>query len=423
MPPTPVIDADAHITEPPDVFTARLPSKYVEQAPTVVRDQDGDDVWVMNGHHLIRLGTTAIGIWSDFPNSIPRTLEDVLPATYSADARLQYMDEAAIWAQVLYPNVAGFGAQAFLTVEDEALKLLCVEAYNDFLYEFCSADPRRLIGVIALPFWDVNAAVHEIERNAERGMRGALFTGEPQRFGFPLLGDRHWDPLYSATQAAGMPIHFHLGGGESDAVFAKVSRNVSQERSEVHGRAGSSVFTTCELYFKNAIQCSDLLGSGVLPRFPDLKFVSVETGIGWIPFLLESADWAYKLSTRPAIERYTTRPDEDELLPSELFARQVYATYWFEFVAPTYLRQSLPIDNIMFETDFPHVASLYGNIQEVIAAELKDTPEDVRRKFLWENAARLYRIPNPPASWQPWADGETTASGPKVHSRDDNAQR
>jgi predicted TIM-barrel fold metal-dependent hydrolase len=410
VPVTPVIDADAHITEPPDVFTSRLPSKYVDQAPTVVRDEDGDDIWVMNGYHLIRLGTTAIGVWPDFPKSVPKTIEDVIPATYSSAARLRYMDESAIWAQVLYPNVAGFGAQAFLSCGDELLKLLCVQAYNDFLFDFCSSDPARLIGIIALPFWDVEASVREIERNAERGMRGALFTGEPQRFGFPLLGDHHWDPVYAALQAAGMPIHFHLGGGESDAVFAKTSRNVMRERVEVHGQAGNSVFTTCELYFKNAIQCGDLLGSGVLPRFPDLKFVSVETGIGWIPFLLESADWAYLLSTRPAKDRYTTRHLDGELLPSELFARQVYATYWFEFVAPTYLVDSLPIDNIMFETDFPHVASLYGIIQDVIEAELKDTPEHVRRKFLWENAARLYRIPDPPPSWKPWEATPATIS-------------
>src|SRR4029079_19710469 len=100
--------------------------------------------------------------------SVPResapTYSDVLPGSYDAHARLRYMDEAAIWAQVLYPNVGGFGSENFLKITDAQLKLLCVTAYNDFLLEWASADLRRLLPIVATPYWDVQATVREIER-------------------------------------------------------------------------------------------------------------------------------------------------------------------------------------------------------------------------------------------------------------------
>jgi predicted TIM-barrel fold metal-dependent hydrolase len=399
MIPTAVIDADAHINEPADIWSSRLPAKYADQGPRLVRKKSGFDAWMMGDRVLTLVSPGAVAGWEDFPFSIPKTMEDTLPASYDAEARLRYMDEAAIWAQVLYPNVAGFGSQGFLSSSDEALKLLCVQAYNDFLVEWCSADPDRLLGIMALPFWDVAAAVTEIERCAELGIRGALFTGEPQRFGLPLLGHPHWDDLYAALQANGMPAHFHLGGGETDAVFNQPGQSILAQRNETHGRTGTAAFQMVDLCLKNATQCGDLITSGVLPRFPDLKFVSVESGAGWLPFMLEAADWSYQLASRPRGERYSKRSD-GELLPSELFARQVFTTYWFEYNAPTYLVDALPIDNIMFETDFPHSSCLYGDIQETIERSLADAPESVRRKFLWENAARLYGIPNPPATWR-----------------------
>jgi len=398
-----IIDADSHINEPPDLWAARLPSKYCEDVPRVVPNADGWDVWTMDGKTLSVVGNNAAAGWPDFPNSVPRTMEDTLTSSWDAASRLRYMDETAIWAQVLYPNVAGFGSQGFLGNSDETLKLLCVRAYNDFLVEWCAADPTRLIGVMSLPFWDMDATVAEIERCAELGLRGALFTGEPHRFGFPPLGHRHWDPMYAALQAAGMPAHFHLGGGEPEAVFQRDGgRSILKERLEAHGVVGTSAFQMVELCLKNAIQTGDLITCRVLPRFPELKFVSVESGAGWLPFMLEAADWTYRLTTRPRDDMYSPMA-EGELLPSELFARQVYTTYWFEQAGPTYFADALPIDNILFETDFPHGGCLYGDVHETIERGLGNAPAEVRRKFLWENAAGLYGIPDPPADWMPEA--------------------
>jgi predicted TIM-barrel fold metal-dependent hydrolase len=194
-----VIDADAHVTEPADVFADRLPARLREQGPRLVRDEaSGHDVWRLGDRTIASVGHTAVAGWPDPFPSCPKTMDEVPRAAWNAEARLEYLDEIGVWAQVMYPNVGGFGNQAFLRLEDPELRLECVRAYNDWLTEWCSTDPRRLLAVTATPFWDVDAAVAEIERCAAAGHRGVLFTGEPQRFKLPYLGDRHWDSLWSA---------------------------------------------------------------------------------------------------------------------------------------------------------------------------------------------------------------------------------
>ena len=379
-----VIDADAHLTEPADVWTSRVPAKYLDRVPHVARSAEGKDVWIMDGTQIATVGATAPAGFPGGPALRPSIYEELHPGAYDAKARLEYMDEAGIWAQVLYPNVAGFGSQKFHTLHDPELEQVCIQAYNDFLDEWCSADHRRLIRIASVPFWDVEATVREVERCIEKGFKGVLFTGEPQRFGLPPIGDRHWDPLWSLSEEAGLPIHFHIGGGEDNMMNDFTSRIVA------HGYAGAEAYLAAYLFMKNGIQCADLITSGLLARFPELKFVSVESGIGWVPFVLEAADYSYLAATP---ERRT----HGEALPSELFARQVYVTYWFEQTAPTRLLGDIPIENILFETDFPHVTCLYGNIQETIDHGLAHVTDEVRRKLLWENSKQLYDIEEPTA--------------------------
>jgi predicted TIM-barrel fold metal-dependent hydrolase len=383
---TPIIDADSHVTEPADVWTSRVEKRFSSSVPHVVRDSEGRDVWLLNGTLIKTVGATAPAGWPSFPLDFPRTFEDCHPASYDAKERVRYLDKAGIWAQVLYPNVAGFGSQRFLSLPDEALKLACVRAYNDFLNEeWLSVDRRRLVPIASLPFWDVEASVEETQRCVELGFRGILFTGEPQRFGLPYLGDRYWDPLYATAQEAGLPIHFHIGGGEDTIPLEAIAAR----KAASGGIAGSTTYFALDLFMKNGVQCVDLISCGALVRFPELKFVSVESGIGWIPFALEAADYVFLGSTKAG------RVRSGELLPSDLFRRQVYGTYWFEKVAPRALLEDLPVDNILFETDFPHESCLYENIDETIEAGLAGVPADVQRKFLFDNAANLYDIQSP----------------------------
>ncbi|MDA3041009.1 MAG: hypothetical protein O3C27_16065 [Actinomycetota bacterium] len=138
------IDVDTHITEPPDTWTGRVPSKYRDLVPYTERNADGRDYWYLQGKRISNVGLSAVAGFDGgpFPDS-PKGFDDVNPASWNADESLKYMDSVGIWAQILYPNVAGFGSQTFLRLEDPDLKLTCVEAYNDFQTDWASADLAR----------------------------------------------------------------------------------------------------------------------------------------------------------------------------------------------------------------------------------------------------------------------------------------
>lgn len=315
-----IIDVDTHVTEVPDLWTSRVPAHMRDAVPRVETDRHDRQWWCVGGKRIVRLGLTATAGVGDFKDP-PDDYAGMHPGAFDAKARLAYMDETGIWAMVMYPNVGGFGAQAFLKLGDPELMLTCVQVYNDWQTEWAAADPRRLLPITSTPFWDIAAAVREVRRCAAMGHRGILFTGEPQAFGQPILGDRHWDPLWEVAVELDLPVSFHIGSGdmESGMLGQKVAH---------YGRMAAFAELSVELFLNNGRQLCDLLLSGVLARHPSIKFVSVESGIGWIPFVLEALDYQF-LGNRVAQER----PELDRL-PSEYFARNVYACYWFEQTAP-----------------------------------------------------------------------------------------
>jgi predicted TIM-barrel fold metal-dependent hydrolase len=379
-----LIDADTHVTEPPDLWTSRVASHLRDRVPRVEWDPARNaECWFIGDQWINSVGITAVAGWKDpYPAHPPRYV-DAHPGAYDAHARLRYMDELGIWAMVLYPNVGGFGNQVFGRLNDPEAKLACVRAYNDFLVEWSAADRRRLIPVMTLPFWDVPAAVAEIRRSAALGHRGVLFTGEPQSFGQPLLASRHWDPLWAAAQECDLPVSFHIGSGDFGDEF-------SADRVEAEGYAATSARAGAKLFMANGAHVLDLLFSGILERYPKLRFVSVESGVGWLPFLLESADYQFQ-----AMAVRKERSDF-KLLPSEYFRRQVYACCWFETITSDAILDRVGADNVLFETDFPHPTSIYGEqVHRTIEARLHTLSEDARRRVLWGNAARLYGIGAP----------------------------
>jgi predicted TIM-barrel fold metal-dependent hydrolase len=387
-----IIDTDTHVTEPPDLWTSRLPRKYHDRAPRVVLDPRMQlEVWKIGaGQSFLPVGHSAVAGWPEpFPAG-PRSYAEVPAAARDAKARLAYMDELGIWACALYPNVGGFGNQDFLKIADDDLRLACVRAYNDWLCEWCSAERARFIPICATPYWDVRASVAEIERNAARGFQGILFTGEPDKNGFPILADPHWEPLWRCAEETGLPVSFHIGSADFTADF-------SAPRLRHMGLSASNARAGVCLFIENGKQIVDLLLAGVLPRHPRLRVVSVESGIGWLPFLLEAVDYAFEQSAVRA-----QRPEYEEK-PSHYFRQQVYACYFFEELAPRHQIDQIGADNILFETDYPHPICLYGNVRAKVEAGLRGQDPALRRKLLFENAARLYRVPSPDRASAPRA--------------------
>ena len=124
----------------------------------------------------------------------------------------------------------------------------------------------------------------------------------------------------------------------------------------------------------------------MLDRYPELKIVSVESGAGWIPFILEALDYEMD-ENAPELRRRRCRCS-----PSEYFKRQIYATTWFERTDLAALVDAVGEDNIMFETDFPHPTCLYPDPLKTAEHNLGELSPTVQRKILGENAAKLYRL-------------------------------
>jgi len=381
-----IIDVDTHVTESPDLWTSRAPARMKDQVPRVETTSDGSLSWVVGGGGglIASPGLTATAGVGNMKNP-PKTYEEMHPGAYDAKARLKYMDQMGIWAMVMYPNVGGFGAQQFLKLGDPELMLTCVQIYNDWQTEWASADSRRLLPITSLPFWDVAAAVKEVRRCAAKGHKGILFTGEPQSLGQPLLGDPQWNPLWEVACELDLPISFHIGSGNMEM-------GLLQTKIAAYGKMAAFTELSVDIFLRNGIQMNDLIMSGVLARYPQIKFISVESGIGWIPFVLEALD--YQFRGNDVAEEHP----EFDLLPSEYFARNIYACYWFEQTAPRRLIDKVGVDNILFETDFPHPTSLYGEeVHARIKGGLSDCEEGVRRKILWENGQKLYKVTAPTA--------------------------
>jgi predicted TIM-barrel fold metal-dependent hydrolase len=385
-----VIDADTHITEPGDVWTARVPEKFRDVAPRMVRSDDGVDTWQFGRtERPVPVGATAVAGWKEPFPSIPKNMDEIPLAAHDAKARLQYMDETGIWAMGLYPNIGGFGSESFLGLDDPELMLACVRAYNDWLIEWIDVDPRRFIPVMALPFWDVAASVAEIHRARDLGHRAILFTGAPQDFGMPLMGDPHWNPIWSAAQDVDLPISLHIGSGDiADDL-------IDTNRFAVHGIRASVVTQSMGVLLQNAIQMMDIVMSGILPRNPGLRIASIESGIGWIPFVKEAMDHGFEYTDvrgeRPEFKR----------LPSEYMREQVWACSFFEEFAPRHMLDEIGADRVMFETDYPHPICLYGNVREKIDAAWGDHPPEIQHRVLFDNAAELYGVPAPDRAWKP----------------------
>ena len=380
-----IIDVDTHVTETPDLWTSRAPASIRDLVPRIETNKDGRLSWIVGGTPMLATpGLTATAGVGNFKNP-PKNYEEMHPGAYDAKERLKYMDKMGIWAMVMYPNVGGFGAQEFLKLNDPELMLSCVQIYNDWQTEWASADSRRLLPITSLSFWDVEAAVKEVRRCAAMGHKGILFTGEPQSFDQPLLGDPHWNPLWEVAVELDLPISFHIGSGNMEL-------GLLESKMASYGRMAAFTELSVDIFLKNAMQLNDLIMSGVLARYPDIKFISVESGIGWVPFALEALD--YQFHGNDVAEEHP----EFDLLPSEYFARNVYACYWFEQLAPRRLIDKVGADNILFETDFPHPTSLYGDeVHARIKGGLSDCEESVRRKILWENGQKLYKVEEPTA--------------------------
>ena len=378
-----IIDTDSHWSEPYDLWTSRAPAKYRDRVPRMA-ERDGKRRWWFDDAIPIGLpiassvvdpdGQKVTGtVFFDFDN------EMVHRASYDAEARVAMLDELGLDAQIMYPNVAGFGNQNFLKSPDDALRLISVEIYNDALAEFQEASNQRVFGMALLPWWDLDAAVREIERCHANGLRGIVTCSNPEEAGLPDMAMPHWDPVWQVCSDLSMPVNFHIGSskGNLDYYGKAPWPSFGPERRLAVGSAN--------LFMGNARVVGNMIYSGVPERFPDVKFVSVESGVGWLPFFLEVLD-------HQMAETAPNELAELSMLPSDYFRRQFYGCFWFErsTIRPTL--EYVGAQSLMFETDFPHPTCLYPRDDHDLAKALEGIPHHDVERIMSLNAANLYRI-------------------------------
>jgi len=306
--------------------------------------------------------------------------DDIHEASYDAKARLKVMDDLGIWAQIVYPNAMGFATYALVSQLDRDSGAAIVSIFNDAMAEWQSEGEDRLFPMAVLPFWDIPAAVAEVERVHAMGLRGVTMAGNPHLGGLPDLGQPEWEPLYEVLSHYKMPINIHVGSTNTTSGSA---RDVAWP--SLAKRAFKPVVSV-EMELNNSRFISNLVVSDVLLKYPDLKWVSVESGIGWIPYVLERIDYEYR-------EEFPGVPAPDQPSALEMFRKGIYGCFWFEHAGPVLLLDYLGADNILWETDFPHPTCLYPNPVERSAEALRDVAPDNVRKIMQDNAVKLYNLP------------------------------
>jgi len=369
----PIVDADAHVYEPPDVWQARVPQALRTRAPRLQAGPDGD-VWLFDDGARIRpiglmaaAGTSYLGFR---PSGL--TYETIRKGHWEPAARLADMDADGIHAQLLYPSVSEEGARMF--GDDRVLQLACVRAYNEWLLEFCATAPDRLFGHAVIPATGVADAVAELEWALAQGYRGVLVSTFPSGRVEPSRDD---DPFWARVQEAGVPVALHIGSFHADGPVKE--RRFEPEAVLPRASISKSGANTVPLVAR-------LVFSGLFERMPALRVLLVEANIGWIPAMLEQTDDMF-LRYRWFTGATTRLPT----MPSRVFHRNFWATFMVDTVGMD-LRHRLNVDHLMWSTDYPHTGTDWPNSRVTIDRVFAGVPADQVRRMLHDNCKALYRL-------------------------------
>ena len=392
----PIIDTDTHIIEPPDLWTSRVSRKFVDLMPRVETDAVGNPRWRMGDRWLTAVARYACAGLPRFPPYKPSRFEEVVTASFDPQERVRWMDEQGIYAAVLYPNIIAFDTHNFWEMPDRAASVEAVRAYNDYLVDLAGEAPNRLLPITMLPFWDLDATVAEIKRAHGLGHRGILWANKFELIGLPSFTDPYWDPVYATAADLGLSVNTHVGfankTGNTDVRGPEWVKNYNG-RAEVAKTAPGGMLS-------NGLAMAQLVTSELVDRFPQVKFVSVEAGAGYVPWVLDSLDWFWHAYGCLESTGYK---------PSEAFARQCLFGFSYE-------TSTLPLfgqypDNFMFSTDFPHDQAVYPgpcspatNPRQHVITHYQNVPADLCQKLLHDNAATLYGV-DVPEDWAPPSAG------------------
>ena len=386
-----IISVDDHVIEHSRVWLDRLPKKYHDVGPRTVQERgtmqfvggvfsyqpsdDGElcDWWLYEDKKIpqTRL-SAAVGFDRDEVKVTGITYEEMRKGCWDPKARLEDMDANWTEAQMCFPSFPRFCGQTFMEAEDKVLSDLCVKAYNDWMVEeWCGDSGGRLIPLTITHLWDAELAAAEVHRNAERGVRAVCFSEIPPYLGLPSIHTDYWEPFFRACAETGTVINMHIGS----------SSKMPSTSADAPAAVGST------LTFGNAMSSmTDWLFSGWLAKLPDLKLAYSEGQIGWIPYILERADNVWEENRGwGGVSEVVSEP------PSTYYYRQIYGCF-FDDVYGLENIEKCGVDNICFETDYPHSDSTWPHSKETAFKLMGNLPEDVVRKLVRGNAIEMLQL-------------------------------
>jgi predicted TIM-barrel fold metal-dependent hydrolase len=382
-----LISCDSHGQLHKDAWTIRMSkAKWGDDIPHLAETSDKEHMaiavdepverWFVHGKVVGDRGVVNCPTVMADPlrKTFPQHWEEVPDKVYDPIKRLAALDSDGIDGEVLFPNDPVQGL-TFFQGDDPEFELACVQAYNDALADW-RAISDRYIPLAIIPFLGgIDSTVAEVERAANLGHRGIVMMSEPSVHHKTLkhFNDPYWDPLWAVCQDLELPVHWHAGGGLR--LNLPLWKGYSRNQGQAVGPAGS--FSTQAQFIPN------LIFSGVLDRYPRLKWICAETGLGWVNYILEGCDHEWErrhLWTEGILER-----------PSDLFKRQICVDFWCE-TAGVELRHFIGMENIMWESDYPHSTSTYPESWDFVERTLKGVPQDERNQLLYGNAMRLYHL-------------------------------
>jgi predicted TIM-barrel fold metal-dependent hydrolase len=307
-------------------------------------------------HRLDQMAAT--GLYTDGGKNVFR------PTT--PELRLQDQDRDGIQAEVLY-GLLGSGNK--MTDREAAVEFYRI--YNDWLSDFCKYDRKRFVGLAAIPSHSVEAAVGETRRVAKLGLRGLDF---PYSHDMTPLWASYWDPFWKAAAELNLPVHFHTIGPPPGVLVPEDAPRTSKLANMATRNAGFQSYAATIL--------ASVIHGGALERYPTLRIVLGESGIGWIPYALDRMDSVYE-------DRY--KDLGLKMKPSDYWYRQCRATFQNDPIG-TKLLDEAGLENVMWGSDYPHIDGVFPDSQEYIKRQFGHLPTAVQRKITCENVGKFYGL-------------------------------
>lgn len=376
-----IIDCDAHFTEPPDLFTRNAPAGLKGKMPRVemvngaVRWFVGDKDFGSYGGNVVSKDRNKLLGKLSFTN-----YDEIHPGSHQVKPRLEEMDKVGIWAQVCYGNGGVTQAGSLIALDDDELTDAIVQTFNDACADRQRESGGRLMQMATLPYWDGTKLIKETRRVIDMGLKGVTLPDRPERAGLPYLTDSKtihpvWEEFFEMCSATGTPLTFHLN-------TALDSGSVIWDNFGFHQHL---VVAAMLHNISVAGTVANFMVSGILDKYENLKLGMIESGIGWVPFLLEILEHQFD-----EMRIYDTINLKKR--PKDYFAKNFWVSYWFEQYGPKHMLEEIGVDRVMFETDFPHPTCIYPGIQERIVESIGHYDFETRKKILQGNAATLFNI-------------------------------